>query len=80
MNKRKNYSKEFKARWPRCHQGSEDLNGLAAEVFARNRDREAEAHEVEKDRLYRRSEGFKSNRVVKKSGVQNMSVHEKRNV
>jgi hypothetical protein len=41
MNKRKNYSKEFKARWPRCHQESEDLNELATELFARNRDREA---------------------------------------
>jgi transposase-like protein len=75
MNKRKNYSKEFKARVALdAIKGQKTLNELAAEyglhpnqigqwrkklidesaeVFARNRNREAEAHEVEKDRLYR---------------------------
>ena len=75
MNKRKNYSKEFKARVALdAIKGQKTLNELAAEyglhpnqigqwrkklidesaeVFARNRDREAEAHGVEKDRLYR---------------------------
>jgi transposase len=75
MKKRKNYSKEFKARVALdAIKGQKTLNELAAEyglhpnqigqwrkklidesaeVFARNKDREAEAHEVEKDRLYR---------------------------
>lgn len=75
MNKRKNYSKEFKARVALdAIKGQKILNELASEyglhpnqigqwrrklideseeVFARNKDREAETHEVEKDRLYR---------------------------
>jgi transposase-like protein len=75
MNKRQNYSKEFKARVALdAIKGQKTISELAseyrvhpnqigqwkrkllhgsAELFSRGKDREAEAHEAEKDRLYR---------------------------
>jgi len=75
MNKRQNYSKEFKARVALdAIKGQKTISELAseykvhpnqigqwkrkllqgsAELFSRGKDREVEAHEAEKDRLYR---------------------------